>query len=162
MKPEEQLVDCALRSWKTYTERVEALFQGLSEHELQQEIAPGRNRLIYLWGHLAGVSDALFPLLGIGPRLHPELDAIFVDAPDHKGALPLSGARLKQVAREIDDALWQAFTGWTAADWLGRHNAVSEDDFAREPFRNRFNVLLNRTAHMASHFGQAQLGIPRS
>ena len=49
----------------------------LSEEQLLQEIAPGKNRLIYLWGHLTAVNDALIPLLGFGERLHPELDAMF-------------------------------------------------------------------------------------
>jgi hypothetical protein len=28
-----------------------------------QEVAPGKNRLIYLWGHLTAVHDAMLPLL---------------------------------------------------------------------------------------------------
>jgi hypothetical protein len=34
---------------------------------------------------------------------------------------------------------------------------VSEEDFEREPHRNRFTVLLGRTAHLAYHVGQATL-----
>jgi len=40
----------------------------------------------------------------------------------------------------------------------GRHTAVSEEDFEREPHRNRFTVLLGRTTHLAYHLGQATLG----
>jgi len=46
------------------TERADKLFGALSPGELEHEVAPGKNRLIYLWGHLAAVNDALFPLLG--------------------------------------------------------------------------------------------------
>ena len=35
--------------------------------------------------------------------------------------------------------------------------SVSEADFAREPHRNRYNVLLNRMGHLAEHMGQAVL-----
>src|SRR5260370_25384482 len=40
---------------------------------------------------------------------------------------------------------------------LERHTAVSEEDFKREPHRNRFNVLIGRTAQLAYHFGQVKL-----
>jgi hypothetical protein len=45
----------------------------------------------------------------------------------------------------------------SVAEWLQKHAAVSEDDFLREPHRNRFTILLGRTAHIAYHFGQAKL-----
>src|SRR6267154_2349298 len=65
MTTEKSLVDSALRGWKSNVERVEKLFGDLSPGELEQEVAPEKNRLIYLWGHLAASSDRLLPLLGI-------------------------------------------------------------------------------------------------
>jgi len=162
MTAEQQLVDAALRTWKSNADRVEKFFQPLSEEQLQQEIAPGRNRLIYLWGHLASVSDGLFPLLGIGPRLHPELDAMFVTNPDRAATALPSATELQDIAAEIDRELWRVFSQWSATDWLAKHTAVSDDEFVREPHRNRFSVLLSRTAHMAFHYGQAILVKPRS
>lgn len=55
------------------------MFSILSDEELQTEIAPGRNRVYYLLGHLTAHHDCLLPLLGIGSRLHPELDETFID-----------------------------------------------------------------------------------
>jgi hypothetical protein len=34
---------------------------------------------------------------------------------------------------------------------------VSPEDFAKEPHRNRLNVLISRTNHMANHIGQLLL-----
>jgi hypothetical protein len=34
---------------------------------------------------------------------------------------------------------------------------VSEEDFAKEPHRNRFTLLLSRTGHLAFHLGQVVL-----
>src|SRR6201984_148390 len=82
MTTEKSLIDSALRGWKSNVERAEKLFGGLVPGQLEQEVAPGKNRLIYLWGHLAAVNDGLFPLLGIGERLHPELDAMFISKPE--------------------------------------------------------------------------------
>jgi hypothetical protein len=45
----------------------------------------------------------------------------------------------------------------SSSDWLQKHTAVSEEDFVWEPHRNRFAVLLARTAHLAYHLGQAVL-----
>ena len=74
---ENPLIDAALRGWKSNVERVGNLFGTLSPEQLEQQVTPGKNRLIYLWGHLTAVNDGLLPLLGIGERLHPELDAMF-------------------------------------------------------------------------------------
>jgi hypothetical protein len=161
MHADDQLVDCGLRAWKQNIDRVEGFFHGLGSEQLEQEVAPGRNRLIYLWGHLASVHDALFPLLGIGPRLHPELEEMFVTSPDRAVPSLLPADQVRAASDEIHAALWSAFTRWTPAEWVARHTAVSEEDFAREPHRNRFSVLLSRTAHMASHYGQAMLARPR-
>ena len=66
MNTEQSLIDSALRGWKFNVERAEKLFGRLSPRQLEEEVAPGKNRLIYLWGHLAAVNDRLLPLLGIG------------------------------------------------------------------------------------------------
>jgi len=54
----------------------------LTEEQFLREVAPGRNRIIYLLGHLTAVHDAMHTVLDVGKRLHPELDAIFVSQPD--------------------------------------------------------------------------------
>jgi hypothetical protein len=151
------LIDSALRTWKGLVDRTNKLFDSLSEDQLQQEIAPGKNRLIYLLGHLTAVNDALLPLLDFGPRRHPELDAIFLHAGDRASRDTLSGAELKRLWHESADTLWTEFSKLSPAEWTQRHTSVTEDDFKREPHRNRFNVLLSRTSHLASHLGQAAL-----
>ncbi len=154
MSTEALLLDAALRTWNANLERASKLFGGLSEEQLQQEIAPGKNRLIYLWGHLTAVNDALLPLWGFGPRLHPELDDGFVKNPDRAKPTP-SAAQLKNDWLQINGTLTEAMSKLTPAEWADRHTAVSAEDFAREPHRNRFNVLLSRTNHLAYHLGQA-------
>jgi hypothetical protein len=157
MTTETSLADTALRAWRQNIARASKLFMGLSEEQLLQEIAPGKNRLIYLWGHLIAVNDALIPLLGFGERLHPELDAMFLSNPDRFLPQTLSGKELRHIWDEINDSLWKSFSLLSPAEWLQRHNSVSEEDFAREPHRNRFAVLLSRTEHIAYHLGQATL-----
>src|SRR5260370_7225985 len=82
MALETSLIDSALRNGWLKVGRGGKLFGNLSQEQLLQDVAPGKNRLIYLWGHLTAFNDALIPLLGFGPRIHPELDLMFVSNPD--------------------------------------------------------------------------------
>jgi hypothetical protein len=158
---ETAFVESALRAWKSNIDRTGKFFSALSEEQLLQEIAPGKNRLVYLWGHLAAVNDALLPLLGFGERLHPELDAIFISNPD-RSQPTLSGEEVKRIWNEINESLATGFSKLSASEWLQKHTAVSEEDFVKEPHRNRFTILLGRTSHLTYHLGQAQLAKPRA
>jgi hypothetical protein len=160
MTTEVALIDSALRAWKSNVERAEKFFVDLSPKQLEQEVAPGKNRLIYLWGHLAAVNDRLLPLLGIGERLHPEFDGMFISNPDKSVPLTVSEQSLKAAWQEINQKLWEGFAKFSESDWTQRHTAVSAEDFEREPHRNRFSVLLGRTAHLSYHLGQAALARP--
>ena len=157
MTLETSLVDSALRNWRSNVDRAGKLFGNLSQEQLLQEIAPGKNRLIYLCGHLTASNDALIPLLGFGARIHPELDLMFVSNPDRTVPTILSGEDWKIIWQETAQILWTGFLRLSVAEWLQKHAAVSEEDFLREPHRNRFTVLLGRTAHIAYHLGQARL-----
>src|SRR5260370_41412784 len=91
MTTENSLIDSALRGWKSKVERADKLFGSLSPRELEQEVAPGRNRLIYLWGHLAAAHAGLLPLVRIGGRLHPGFDGMFISNPDKSGQVTAFG-----------------------------------------------------------------------
>jgi hypothetical protein len=157
MTPEQSLVATAILAWKQNVERAERLFFALDDEHLGKAIAPGKNRLIYLWGHLVAVHDGMLPLLDLGPRLHPELEATFVTESDRAvEALP-SAIDLKRMWDEVHAALLAGWRDFSAADWAARHTAVSEADFALNPLRNRLAILLSRTTHMGYHLGQAQL-----
>ncbi len=158
MTTEGLLIDSALRYWKLNVDRAHAFFSGLSEEQLLREIAPGKNRLIYLWGHLTAINDAMIPLLGLGERLHPELDPIFVKNPDRAITNTLSGEELKRIWDETNQLLWMAFSTLSPSDWVQKHTAISDEDFLREPHRNRLSVLLSRAGHISYHLGQAILG----
>jgi hypothetical protein len=53
--------------------------------------------------------------------------------------------------------LFERFASLSAADWLKKHGAVSEEDFLKEPLRNRLAILLSRTNHLTYHLGQTAL-----
>src|SRR5580698_3350709 len=160
MSTETLLIDAALLIWKQNVDRADKFFSGLSEQQLSQEIAPGKNRLIYLWGHLSAVHDAMLPLLGLGPRLHPELDVPFITKPDKSVPDLPSADEVKKAWDEVNGKLASEFAKLSPADWLQKHSAISDEDFIKEPLRNRFAILLSRTNHLSFHLGQTAL-IPK-
>jgi len=157
---EQALVTAAVNSWKLNIERADRLFSPLTEEQLLKEVAPGKNRLIYLWGHLTAVHDRMLPLLVLGARLHPEYDALFLTNPDKTAPTLPAAEEIKRAWDEINGTLLAGFESLSAIAWLQKHASVSEEDFAKDPQRNRFSVLLSRTTHISFHLGQTAL-IPK-
>jgi hypothetical protein len=157
MKPEQALATSAVNSWKSTIERADKLFSPLTQEQLQKEVAPGKNRLIYLWGHLTAVHDRMLPLLYVGERLRPEYDSLFLSNPDRTMPELPSAQEIKKSWDEINGKLLAGFEGFSATDWLQKHASVSAEDFAKDPSRNRFSVLLSRTNHIGFHLGQTAL-----
>ena len=147
----------AVASWKQNLARLDAIFTAVSDDDLQKEVAPGKNRMFYLLGHLAAVHDRMLPLLRLGARLHPELDEPFLVNADRAVPDTITVTALRAAWTEVNTALTAAIEALPAAAWLERHDAVSADDFAKEPLRNRLAVLLSRSAHVQFHTGQIRL-----
>lgn len=157
MSLDASLAATAVAAWNLNLKRAESAFLNRDDEYLQQRVAPGKNRVVYLFGHLIAVHDAMLPLLGIGERLHPELDAVFLDVPDDHASPLRSAAELAGMWAEVHGALRDGFARFTPADWTQRHTAMTDADFAANPLRNRAAVLLNRASHMAFHVGQCAL-----
>jgi len=157
MTNEELLVATAVGSWKQIIGRADSVIAKYTDEQLDRHVAPGRNRVRYLIGHLVAIDDRLFTGLGIGERLHPELDAAYVTNPDGTLPDPVSTEELKKAWFEVHSKLTAAFEQMTAVQWLERHTAVSEEDFTKEPLRNRLAMMLSRTNHVSMHVGQALL-----
>ena len=159
MENESSYAALGLKAWTAQIERAEKLFGSLSSEDVLREIAPGKNRLLYLWGHLTSIHDAMLPLLGIGERLYPEFDISFVSNPDRSKATIPSHEQVRHAWKTVNAELSKGFERMSWPDWLLQHSAVSEEDFAKDPSRNRFAILLSRTNHLAYHLGQAVLGL---
>jgi hypothetical protein len=153
---QEILTGTGLHAWEQNIAQATAIFEKYSDEDLLLPIAPGKNRVIYLLGHLTAVHDRMIPLLGLGERLYPQLDEPFLSNPDDVAFLP-DAAELRECWNKVNGRLTERFRNWTTEDWLSRHEAVSPEDFAKEPHRNKFGVVLNRTRHLAYHLGQLVL-----
>jgi hypothetical protein len=151
---ETTFVTTAIKSWEAWIGRAGKLFDSLSDEEMLKEIAPGKNRPIYLLGHLIAVNDAVIPQLRLGELEYPHLKEPFITQPDRAVTDLPPASELRKNWKDLNARLSALFAELTPAQWLERHATVTEEDFANEPHRNRLAILLSRTGHASYHLGQ--------
>ena len=143
--------------WNASMKSSDTLLQSLSDETLQREIAPGKNRGIYLLGHLIAVHDDMLTLLDLGEKMYPQYREPFLELPDKAVEQLPSIAELRNAWAIQSDVLKQKFDAIAPETWLEKHTAVSAEDFASEPHRNKLNIILTRTTHLQYHIGQVRL-----
>jgi hypothetical protein len=151
------LVKMVLDGWNAKLKETDALLAQLSDEQLMNEVAPGRNRGIYLLGHLTAVNDKMISLLNLGEQLHPELNDSFLKEADKKTDEITSADVLRKCWNEINSVLTNHFNNMQPESWFEKHTSVSAEDFAKEPHRNKLNIIISRTNHLAYHLGQMAL-----
>lgn len=151
------LTKIARNTWQTQVDRCTQFVNSLTDEEMMKEVAPGKNRGIYLVGHLAAVHDALPEILGLGKRAYPDLQPVFLQAADKTIKQIPSASELRQIWTSVHDRLKNAFEEMPEDAWFSRHESMTDADFEKDPARNKLSVLNTRTAHLAYHFGQLRL-----
>ncbi len=147
-------LDICLLQWSMYNNRMQKVFETISEENYNKPISANGNSPSWIMGHLADTDDSLLELFGIGNRKHPELKTIYHHERGTNQSGHLSKIDLMTKWKSITSELDKAFKSWSEGEWLSRHTAVSEEDFKKEPHRNKLNVMLSRVGHRASHLGQ--------
>mgnify|MGYP001593613464 CR=1 FL=1 len=143
-----------LDAWNSKIKETDALLDKLSDEQLNNEVAPGRNRGVYLLGHLVAVHDRMLTLLGLDERSYAQLDKAYLTDADKPGTELTPAKELRQYWKNVNSVLASHFSKMQPEDWFGKHNSVSAEDFAKEPHRNKLNVLISRTNHLSYHLGQ--------
>jgi hypothetical protein len=155
MQPVQELfIKMAVMAWDVQTARVGKLLDELSNEQLAAEVAPDRNTGTYLLGHLIASTDGMFPLLGLGGKLYPHLEKVFITDADTPGAGKPAIDELRKCWKEVNAKFSAAIANIAPGEWFMRHTAVSAEDFIKEPHRNKLNVLMSRTSHQSYHLGQ--------
>jgi hypothetical protein len=140
--------------WYAQIKNFDAALNSITDEQLQKEIAPGKNRGIYLLGHLIAVHDDMLILLGLGDKLYPELNEPFIKSPDKTVNQIPSAKELRAYWSKQNEVLAQKFDSLQPDEWFQKHTAVSDEDFAKEPHRNKLNIIITRTSHLSYHLGQ--------
>ena len=146
-----------IESWNSIIKRTSDLFDKLSDEELMKQMAPNRNRGIYLLGHLTAVHDLMLPLLDFREPMFSEIKDSFIRTADNPDVQPFSVTELRQKWTAVNDELKKQIDNLSSEEWLEKHTAVSDEDFEKEPHRNKLNVVLSRTIHLSYHQGQLAL-----
>ncbi|WP_317899902.1 DinB family protein [Aurantibacillus circumpalustris] len=149
----DQIIKQIVAIWASRNKAFSDFFNKYPNEEYLKSIAPGKNRSVYLLGHLIAVNDGMIPLFGLGERLFPELED-FVSKPDNTFEIEVTMNELKSKWEKLNVTLSDFFNKMTTADWMDRHTTVSVEEFSKEPHRNKLNVLLGRTNHQSYHLGQ--------
>ena len=153
----ETAIKITLNRWYGSVASLDKLLSVLSDEQLLQETAPGKNRGIYLLGHLVAVHDDILVLLDLGEKQHPELTEPFIKLADKVATEIPSVAELRNYWTKQNALLREKFDQLTSEQWFERHTAVSAEDFAKEPHRCKLNIIISRTSHLEYHTGQIAL-----
>jgi uncharacterized damage-inducible protein DinB len=154
MNRDQLAIEMAIKAWNIQISRTDKFLQSISDDAFAKEIAPGKNRIQYLVGHLITVNEGMITLFSLGERTYAKWDEAFIKNPDRAvDSLP-DVSTLKEAWRESNQRLSALFSKMTPDDWFGRHNSMTDEDLVKEPSRNKLSVLLNRTSHVAYHLGQ--------
>jgi len=154
MTKDQIIVKMVMDRWNASIENCNKLLNAVNDEQLQREVAPGKNRGIYLLGHLIAVHDSMLVLLNMGEKKYPELSKAFLEEADKVVTEIPSAKDLRSKWNEQKEEMKQKFERLTSDNWFERHTSVSEEDFAKEPHRNKLNILLTRTTHLQYHIGQ--------
>lgn len=157
MTPTEIFVKMTLDRWNASLVSFDSLLNSLTDETLLKEIAPGKNRGVYLLGHLIAVHDDMLTLLDMGEKLYPELQEPFLKNADKVTIDIPTGATLRTHWGMQCGIMKKKFEAFKAEDWLEKHTVVSAEDFANEPYRNKLNIIVTRTSHLQYHIGQLRL-----
>ncbi|MFN8117183.1 MAG: DinB family protein [Bacteroidia bacterium] len=157
METKQLTVKSVLDAWNSRIEAANKLIDSLSDEALHNEVAPGRNRGLYLVGHLALVHDKMLPLLNFETQLYPHLDDAFLNKPDKALSDMPSVKEIREIWNTVNSKLNHHIANTSVDGWFEKHSAVTAEDFIKEPHRNRLNVLVGRTNHMQYHIGQIAL-----
>jgi uncharacterized damage-inducible protein DinB len=99
----------------------------------------------------------MLTVLGLGDRLHPEVDAMFIKNPDKAIKELPTTANLKKYWADVNQNVLHKMEALSPREWLQRHTTMTDEDLTKNPTRNRLNILLSRARHVSYHLGQVAL-----
>ena len=143
-----------LDRWYALIKIFDDILNSITDEKLQREIAPGKNRGIYLLEHITAVHDDMLPILNFGDKLYPGLSEPFLKSPDKSVSEIPPAKELKACWNNLNNVLTQKFNSLQPDEWFQKHNSVSAEDFIKEPHRNKLNIIITRISHLSYHTGQ--------
>ncbi|TWV94727.1 DinB family protein [Chitinophaga pinensis] len=154
-----QIISQVLRNWDNEVAHVNRMFNKYPDEIYMQQVAPGRNSAWYILGHLAATTDAMLPQSFAGELIYPDI-APFLYTSEKTLSVKANIQYLRRCWVDITNHFSKETRRFSSSEWMQRHALTSQEDFARDPGRNRLNLLMSRTAHLRYHLGQIALLTP--
>jgi hypothetical protein len=156
METHQFMIDQLLDQWENKIRETTDLFEAIGEGMAMEPVAPGKNRVIYLLGHLIVVHDLLFEALELGSRSFSNYDQLFL-TPQHVSNIYPPYELLLQQWTSLNSKLTARLRQLSINEWHSKHHYISEADFVVQPKRNKFNIFISRNSHLFHHAGQLAL-----
>jgi uncharacterized damage-inducible protein DinB len=153
----ELFVKMVIDRWNGSIMNLNKHLNALTDEQFHKEIAPGKNSGTYLLGHLIAVHDDMLKLLDMGEKLFPNLFEPFIKQADKVSTQTPPASELREMWEKQNNLLEEKFEKMKPEEWFEKHTAVSEEEFAKEPHRNKLNIIITRTSHLQYHSGQIVL-----
>jgi hypothetical protein len=157
MIPTELFVKMVIDRWNGSIINLNKHLTVLTDAQLQNEVAPGKNSGAYLLGHLIAAHDDMLILMDMGEKIFPALYEPYLKLPDKATTQVPSVSELRTFWTKHCEIMQEKFEKMKPEQWFEKHTAVSEEDFAKEPHRNKLNIVITRTSHLQYHSGQLVL-----
>lgn len=156
MSNDQIIIDQLLGQFDSAIAKAITLFDTIAVSDIDTPVAPGRNPVHYIIGHLIMASDQMLEALELGERFYPELDGLFAK-PYNVGVGYPQYVELRKKWIDLNNWLCEQLHAMSVTDWLSRHHYVNPEDFTKEPNRNKLAILITRYAHLQTHIGQLRL-----
>jgi len=145
-----------LDMWENKIEETTELFELLGDRFATEPVAPGKNRVIYLLGHLLVIHDGIFEALELGKRSYTHYDELFL-TPQHPANKYPPYDLLLHKWISLNKTLTFQLRHIPFDEWRSKHHYISDTDFALHPTKNKFCVFQCTTMHLFHHSGQLAL-----
>lgn len=154
---EEIFSQMVLKNWEAQNKAMDEFVDSLTDEDFKKDVAPGKNSVQYLIGHMIAANESMVKIFGLGTPMFPEYEQIFIRTPDHSGQDFPPPAVLKENYKKHREELKTLFERIKPEEWMTKHSLMTDADFEKEPTRNKMSVLLSRVHHLAYHLGQMKL-----
>ena len=145
-----------LDMWRNKIHESTEMFESLGANMAMEPVAPGKNRVIYLLGHLLVIHDAIFDSLELGKRRYAHYDVLFLTPQHPANAYPPFGLLLQEWI-VLNEDLTRQLSSLSHSQWQSKLHYVSEADFILKPYKNRFCGFQCLITHLYHHSGQMEL-----
>ncbi len=157
MKEKQIAIKMITDNWNVMVSKVNNIVNTYTDDELELPVAPEKNKVKWIIGHLAAVNDLTLSILGVSEVTNPKQANRFTKTPFNKAQNLISIKEIKEYWFKTSELINSGTKKFSANDWFQKHNSITAEEFVKEPHRNKLNVLMGRANHISHHIGQMSL-----